>query len=213
MYSDVAVAVDDKLFIRTILLRLKEASMERPLLESLGPKGVYSQLDARFAVWDDAAKRWVFQSGVERTFLPEGVVEKPFQSKISDLDAPPVDLIPRPTNPDEMTLREILAYSRRVGRFGGSPREYEVAAQSKIAYPFANVVICALGIPIALRLRKSSRVVSFCAALVISFAYLWCMEMGRAIGVGGSLPPWAAAWMPNAGFGLAAFILIRRWDL
>lgn len=213
MYSDVAVAVDDKLFIRTILLRLKEGLMERPLLESVGENGVYSQLDARSATWDGAARRWVFQGGVERAFTPEGVVEQPFQSKVSDLDAPPADLIPRPVNPDEMSLREVLSYSHRVGRFGGSPREYEVAAQSKIAYPFANVVICALGIPISLRLRKSSRVASFCMALGVSFAYLWCMEVGRAMGVGGSVPPWAAAWMANAGFGAVAFVLIRRWDL
>ncbi|OGR94465.1 MAG: hypothetical protein A2V88_11800 [Elusimicrobia bacterium RBG_16_66_12] len=213
MYSDVAVAVDDKLFIRTLLLRPKEGLMERPLLESVGENGVYSQLDARSATWDDAARRWVFQGGVERAFTAEGVVEQPFQSKVSDLDAPPADLIPRPVNPDEMSLREVLSYSHRVGRFGGSPREYEVAAQSKIAYPFANVVICALGIPISLRLRKSSRVASFCMALGVSFAYLWCMEVGRAMGVGGSVPPWAAAWMANAGFGAVAFVLIRRWDL
>lgn len=213
MYSDVAVAVDDRLFIRTLLLRPKEGEMDRPLLEYLGPEGVYSQLDARTALWDGAARRWVFQSGVERTFTPLGVVENPFQSKVSDLDAPPGDLIPRPVNPDEMSLRQVLSYSHRVGRFGGSPREYEVAAQSKIAYPFANVVICALGIPIALRLRKSSRVVSFCVALSVSFAYLWCMEVGRAMGVSGSVPAWTAAWLANAGFGALAFTLIRRWDL
>ena len=54
MYSDVAVAVDDKLFIRTILLRLKDGTMERPLLERVGAEGVYSQLDARAAAWDEA---------------------------------------------------------------------------------------------------------------------------------------------------------------
>jgi lipopolysaccharide export LptBFGC system permease protein LptF len=55
--------------------------------------------------------------------------------------------------------------------------------------------------------------VSFCSALVISFAYLWCMEVGRAMGVGGTLPAWAAAWSANALFGTTAFVLIRRWDL
>lgn len=213
MYSDISVAVDDKLFIRSILLNVKKATMERPLLEQLDEEGIHSQLDARTAVWDGAARRWVFQSGVERVFTPQGVVEHPFESMVSELDAPPADLMPRPVNPDEMSLREVRSYSHRVGRFGGSPREYEVAAQSKIAYPFANMVICALGIPISLRLRKSSRVVSFCVALAVSFAYLWCMEVGRAMGVSGSVPAWAAAWLANAGFGLLSAVLIRRWDL
>ena len=212
-YPDVALSGGDDRFIEAGMFVPKEGRMDRPTLERMGARGIESQLDAKSATWDAAAKLWVFHDGVERTFGADGVVEKPFVSKVSDLDAAPLDLIPRPLNPDELTLREARSYVRRVGRFGGSPREYEVAAQAKLAYPFANLVICALGIPIALRLRKSSRVVSFCGALVISFAYLWCMEVGRAMGVSGALPAWAAAWAANALFGATAVALIRRWDL
>ena len=84
---------------------------------------------------------------------------------------------------------------------------------AKLAYPFTNLIICALGIPIALRLRKSSRVVAFCAALALSFFFLWMMEVGRTLGVSGTLPPLAAAWLANVGFGALALYLLRRWDL
>jgi len=213
MYHDVVFGLDDKLFVQASLFVPKDGRLERPILETMGERGVLSQLDAKLADWDPAQRRWVFKNGVERTFGPQGAVEKPFTAAVSELSAPPEELIPRPLNPDEMTLREVRGYARRVGRFGGSPREYEVAAQTKIAYPFANIIICALGIPIALRLRRSSRVISFCAALVISFAYLWFMEIGRAMGVGGTLPPWAAGWAADALFGATAVVLIRRWDL
>jgi len=212
-YENVALVGGDDRFVQTWLFLPKEGRMDRPVFESFGPQGVISQLDAKSASWDAGSGRWIFHDGVERVFSEEGVEEQSFVSRVSELDAPPMDLIPRAVNPDEMSLREVRAYSKRVGRFGGSAREYEVAAQSKIAYPFANVVVCALGIPISLRLRKSSRVVSFCTALAISFAYLWFMEVGRALGVGGSLPPWAAAWMANVGFGGVAAVLIKRWDL
>jgi lipopolysaccharide export LptBFGC system permease protein LptF len=212
-YPNVALSAGEGRFVQASFFIPKDGTMERPILEQLGPQGVVSQLDAEAASWDAAAKRWVFTRGVERVFGDKGVVETPFETKVSELDAAPLELIPRAINPDEMTLREAKAYARRVGRFGGSPREYEVAAWAKLAYPFANLVICALGIPIALRLRKSSRVVSFCGALAISFGYLWCMEVGRAMGVGGTLPAWAAAWAANALFGSTAFVLIRRWDL
>ncbi len=212
-YPNVALDGGDGRFVQTWLFMPLEGRMNRPTFEQLGAEGVVSQLDAKYALWDAAAKRWVFHDGVERSFGPQGVVERAFDSEVSSFDVGPLDLIPRPMNPDEMTLRQVLSYKRRVGRLGGSPREYEVAAWAKVAYPFANLVICALGIPIALRLRKSSRVVSFCGALVLSFAYLWFMEVGRAMGVGGTLPAWAAAWAANAVFGTAAFVLIRRWDL
>lgn len=212
-YNDVVFAVGDSHFVQAKLFLPGDGRLERPILDTLDGADVSAQLDAAWAQWDSAAKRWVFHDGVERTFGPQGVVEKPFAAKVSELDVAPAELIPRPRNPDEMTLREVLAYARRVGRFGGSPREYLVAAQSKLAYPFANVVVCALGIPIALRLRRSSRIVSFCGALGISFAYLWFMEVGRALGVGGTLPPWAAAWAANASFAVLAGALIARWDL
>jgi lipopolysaccharide export system permease protein len=213
MYSDVVFALDDSLFVQTTLFLPKDGRMERPILEMMGPQGVTQQLDANIADWDRAQKRWVFKNGVERTFTAQGTVEKSFATMVSPLSSSPEDLIPRPMNPDEMTLKEVRAYSRRVGRFGGSPREYEVAAQAKMAYPLANVVICALGIPIALRLRRSSRVMSFSAVLGLSFIYLWFIEVGRALGVGGTLPVWAAAWAADAMFGATALVLIRKWDL
>jgi lipopolysaccharide export system permease protein len=214
-YPGLALDGGEGRFIQTWLFIPLEGRMNRPTLEQLGPEGegVVSEIDAKCALWDAAAKRWVFHDGVEREFASNGVVEHPFSVLTSSFDVAPMDLIPRPINPDELTLRQTLSYSRRVGRFGGSPREYQVAAWTKVAYPFANLVICALGIPIALRLRKSSRVISFSGALGISFGYLWFMEIGRAMGVGGTLPPWAAAWSANALFGATAFILIRRWDL
>ncbi|HEX4049025.1 MAG TPA: LptF/LptG family permease, partial [Elusimicrobiota bacterium] len=212
-YNNVALAGGGDRFVEARQFRPKDGVFDRPTYEKLGPQGVVYQLDAMDAKWDAKLKRWVFHKGVERVFGPDGVVQKPFDTLVSDFDSAPLDLIPRELNPDEMTWLQVRSYERRVGRFGGSPLEYEVAAQAKLAYPLANLVICALGIPIALRLRKSSRVASFCGALAISFAYLWFMEVGRAMGVGGTIPAWAAAWSANALFGATALVLIRRWDL
>jgi lipopolysaccharide export system permease protein len=213
-YPDVALAGGDDRFVEALWFKPKEGRMDRPTYEKLGATGVFYQLDSKYALWDPGVKRWVFHEGVERTFAADGAVdEKRFEEKTSDFETSPLELIPRPLDPDQMTLREVRAYAARVGRFGGSPLEYEVAAQAKLAYPLANLVICALGIPIALKLRRSSRVVSFCGALALSFAYLWCTEVGRAMGVGGDVPPWMAAWAANALFGATAFVLIRRWDL
>ncbi|MDP3542741.1 MAG: LptF/LptG family permease [Elusimicrobiota bacterium] len=212
-YQNVALLGGEDQFVQAWLFLPKEGKLERPILETMGARGVTRQLDARNAFWDPARARWVFHDGVERVFGANGVVEKQFESLVSDLDAPPLSLVPRATSPDEMTMREALSYARRVGRFGGSQREYEVAAMSKLAYPFTNLIICALGIPIALRLRKSSRVVSFVSALGLSFIFLWMMEIGRTLGVSGVLPPLAAAWLANAVFGSLALFLLRRWDL
>ncbi len=212
-YQNVALIGGPDQFVEAWHFLPKDGRLERPTLETFGTKGVGSQLDARLALWSPTAGRWIFHDGVERTFGAEGVSEAPFKIRYSDLRTPPLELVPRATNPDELTLREVRAQVGRVGRFGGSARELEVAAQAKLAYPLVSVVLCALGIPIALRLRKSSMVVSFCSALALSFLYLWFIEVGRALGVSGRVPPFVGAWLANVVFGSLSVVLIKRWDL
>ncbi len=212
-YQNVALIGGPDQFVEAWLFLPKDGKLERPTLETFGAKGVAAQLDAKYAIWSPSAGRWLFHDGVERLFAPEGVTEKPFKVYYSDLRTPPLELVPRSMNPDELTLREVRAQAGRAGRFGGSVRELEVAGHAKLAYPFTSLVLCALGIPIALRLRKSSMVVSFCAALGLSFLYLWFIEVGRALGTSGTVPPFAGAWLANVVFGTLAVVLLRRWDL
>jgi lipopolysaccharide export LptBFGC system permease protein LptF len=40
---------------------------------------------------------------------------------------------------------------------------------------------------------------------VVSALFLWFIEVGRMLGNSGSMPPLAAAWLPNGVFGALAF--------
>lgn len=212
-YLDIALIGGPDEFIQAKEFYPKDGRMERPLLERMGPSGIVSQLDAQSALWDAAKGRWVFKNGVERRFSGGKATERPFEEKDSDLSVPPRSLIPRAKNPDEMSLRELRLHAERASHLGESSRALRVAAQGKLSYPLTNLVICALGIPIALRLRRSSKVANFSAALGVSFLYLWVIEIGRALGTAGQVPPFVAAWAPNALFAGLALGLIRRYDL
>lgn len=209
-YEDIALTGGPGQFIQAKMFLPKDGRMERPLLERVGEEGVELQLDARLALWDAAAARWVFQDGVERTFAAGSVKETPFARRESDLTVPPRSLIPRTRNPDEMSLREIREYARSIASLGVSARELRVAQFMKLAYPFTNIVICALGIPIALRMRRAGKGSTFFAALVVSFLFLWVMELGRALGNSGALAPSVAAWAANVVFGGLAVGLLHK---
>lgn len=205
-YSNIALIGAPDEFLQATVFLARQGLMQRPLLEKMGDGGVESQLDAQKALWSAPLKRWVFYNGVERRFHGENVVENVFLKKNSDLDIPPRKLIPRTKNPDEMSLRELRRYSKRMAALGVSPLELETAAYSKIAYPLSNLVICALGIPIALRLRRLPKAAIFFLALAISFLYLWVMEVSKALGSSGFVAPMAAAWIPNLVFGVLAIV-------
>lgn len=206
-YFDITLIGGPDEFIQAKTFIVKEGKLERPILEKVGPDGIEDQLDAKAALWDQALGRWVFLDGVER----RGGKEEPFARRVSDMAVPPRNLIPRTRPPDEMSLREMKRYAERVKVLGLPARELSVATYVKVAYPFTNLIICALGIPVALRLRKLSKVINFCAAFSLSFAFLWFMEIGRMLGNAGAVPPPVAAWMANVLFAGLAFHLIRRY--
>jgi lipopolysaccharide export system permease protein len=211
-YYDVALIGRQGQFISAHLFLPKEGKLERPVYERVGEKGVEAQFDAKLALWDGLAGRWVFYDGVERDFSVLPPRQTPFAKRDSDLDVPPKAMVPRARKADEMSFFEIRRFLSEFHP-GVSRREYLAAAQAKLAYPFTNVILCALGIPIALRLRHAAKALIFCSALGLSFAYLWCIEVARALGAGGALPPFVAAWAANVVFGVLAAGLIKRYDV
>lgn len=213
-YEDVVLMAGSDQFVTARLFRVREGLLERPVLDEYGKGGLIRQLDARSARWEEGSRRWTFEDGVERFFDgDEGIRESPFKRLDSGLREPPRALIPRKKNPDEMSLFEMRLYLRQARRLGASLREARAALHSKIAYPFANLVLCLLGIPLALRLRRASRALSFGLVLGVSFLYLFVMETGRALGMSGWMPAALAAWAPNLAFGAAAAWLYRRTEV
>mgnify|MGYP003399065438 CR=1 FL=1 len=53
-------------------------------------------------------------------------------------------------------------------------------------------------------------VVGVAATIFICFIYFAFKEVSQAFGTGGYLPPWLAAWLPNALFALVDLWLIHR---
>ena len=214
LYYDIAIVAGPDRFLSAREFKPSEGRLTRPMLDAFDAGRVVYQIDAKSARWDATAARWIFFDGVQRHF-GEGRKkgeETAFHEKLSDFDIPPRQLIPRTTNPDEMSLKELLRYSAQMKRLGVPVTPLVAAAHAKVAYPFVNLILCALGIPIAMRLRRGPKVVSFCVALAVSFFYLWVIELGKALGTSGRLPPLAAAWSANLAFAGLAVWLLKIWE-
>jgi len=214
-YENVMLVAGPGLFLTAGTFLVKDGRIVWPVLDYYQDGRISKQIVAKEANWDGGAGRWVFVEAVERDFKvgETAAEEKRFDRLVSDMQNPPRTLVPRSKNPDEMSLAETLKYLRQVRTFGGSSREAWTAFYAKIAYPFSNLILCALGVPIALKLRRSSKALSFGAALALSFLYLWVMEMGRALGVAGRLPEPVGAWMANILFGGVAYWAQRHVEI
>ncbi|MFH1725098.1 MAG: LptF/LptG family permease [Elusimicrobiota bacterium] len=211
-YFDAILVPSSDRFVSTKLFVVKAGTLERPVMDDYGRRMLVRQVDAETARWDPVKALWVFEKGVVREFDETGALSsvRPFRTLDSDLRTPPRKMVPLQKNPDEMSILETAAEIRRLEELGRSSRRMRTALHQKTAYPFTNLILCAMGIPIALRLRWARRTVAFTAALVLSFLYLWFMEIGWMLGKAGRMPPVAAAWLPNLGFGALAAWLYKK---
>lgn len=211
-YQERVLAVDGGRMVSFDEFVVKEGRFDRPVLDYYGGRRLQRQIDALRGRWDAARGLWVFEDGVDRRFAPDGTVlaESRFTRLESDLTTPPKRLRPSEKDPDEMSALESVAYLRGLREAGRPTQRARTGLHAKLAYPFTNLILCALGIPIALRLRRASRAWAFAAALGVSFVYLTVIELGGLMGKAGRVPAPLAAWSANLLFAAAAAALYRR---
>jgi len=80
----------------------------------------------------------------------------------------------------------------------------------RLAWPFTCLVVVLIAIPFGGGSGRRNAYVGVASSIVICFAYFILMRVGLALGTGGRLAPWLAAWLPNLLFGGGAGVLIAR---
>jgi len=212
-YTRIALAAGPDQFLQASEFHLKDGRMEGVIFDLTGPAGLERQLAAAKALWDPLAGRWTFYDGVERSFERAGMREQAFDRMGSSLALPPGELVARTSDPGEMSPAEVRRYVERAGGIEFAPIAFRIGLHAKKAHPFANFVLCALGIPVALRLRRRSLVLNLCAALAIFALYMWLLQAGKIMGAGGAVSPILAAWLANVVFGTLALGLMWRYEI
>jgi lipopolysaccharide export system permease protein len=80
----------------------------------------------------------------------------------------------------------------------------------RLAAPWTCLVVVLIAIPFGAPSGRRNVFVGVAGSIFICFAYFVLMQIGLALGSGGWLPAWLAAWLPNLFFSLLAVFLINR---
>jgi lipopolysaccharide export system permease protein len=120
---------------------------------------------------------------------------------LADWPAPPPGLSRADQSSEEMSFLELWQAIRRLSAEGFGPVRQRVDLAMKFAFALLPLVMVITGLPLGLWREKGGGVaLGISLGLAGSFAYLIAMELARHLGYAGLLPPWAAAWLPNAFF-------------
>ena len=80
----------------------------------------------------------------------------------------------------------------------------------RLAAPWTCLVVVLMALPFGAMSGRRNIFVGVASSIVICFAYFTFMQFGLALGTGGYIPAWLAAWFPNLTFGAIGLWLTAR---
>lgn len=111
-----------------------------------------------------------------------------------------------------LTIMELRNYIRRLsGTSGMLLKNLLVEVHSRFAYPFANVIAVLIGAAFCLKAKRSSRMLGIGMGVLIGLLFYGVFAISTALGSGGILPPFVAAWLANIIFGWLGIYIINRY--
>ncbi|MEX2116015.1 MAG: LptF/LptG family permease [Bacteroidota bacterium] len=177
------------------------------------------RLDAQQMLWQsfDAEKRdtvepgWVLINGTHRVFQTNGhTLEQFSRFPVGRLSLGPDDIEKKQRKPDEMDFGELREFIESQRRAGQDVSRWLVDYHSKIAFPFASLIVVLFGVPFSSNKRRSGVAVEFGISIAATFVYLSFMKTSQVFGYNGDLDPFLTAWLANILFLTAGLINLAR---
>ena len=135
--------------------------------------GIARRFDASQMTYVDTLGTWQVADVAVRTFGPEGEQYAYFAELDTVLSVLPRDLAQSERDAERLTLPEARAYVTSLERAGVTERGRPlVAYHTKIAYPFANLILVLLAVPMAAKRRRGGQAVQLALGLGVAFLYL-----------------------------------------
>lgn len=191
-----------------------QGHMTRPVVNIFTKGKAAVQIDAEAAEWNKSIRRWVFRNGIRREMSDGGTLsESPFENYVSGIDIAPRDIVIEKVWPEDLSVRDILRRVKSLRKTGTPDHRERTYLQVKFAAPFASFIICLLGIPFGVIVKKGGNLVHFATAMCITFVFWWALSMCQSAGEAGMVPPWVAAWAPIGLFGGLALFGMKKAGL
>jgi lipopolysaccharide export system permease protein len=178
-----------------------------------GPEYPTTIVTARGGAWRDGTRHWMLRDG-QMHIVPTDSTSLAVQfDSLADnhfVEAPR-ELMAAPKTSQEMRYSELSRFITALERSGSSEvNRFKVEKALRIAIPVTCLIIAIFGAPLATSTQRGGTAYGIGISLATTVIFLMLIQLTKAIGGGGILPPNVAAWMPNAVFGVAGTILLSR---
>jgi lipopolysaccharide export system permease protein len=159
-----------------------------------------------------ADKGWTFHRG-SMHIVPDSVrsVNISFDSLYDrHFHEPPRELLAAPKSPQDMGYRDLTRFILALQRSGGDTNELRVERALKRAVPVTCFIIALFGAPLATSTQRGGAAYGIGVSLATTVVFLVLIQLTKAIGGKGLVPPDLAAWIPNIAFGIIGLVMLAR---
>lgn len=189
----------------------------------LGP-GARRLISAEAGVWTNGAwtfygvRDFLFRSGTDDNYLdqpyPEltltGFTETPEIIR-SELRVGAQLNRTRTMRRPQLGSREIVNYRRLHPQIPARDQALlGTQLHARFAAPWTSMVVVVIAIPFGAPSGRRNVFYGVAGSLALAFSYFVLQRLGFALGQGGQVPPWLAAWLPNLAFTVVGGILTHR---
>jgi lipopolysaccharide export system permease protein len=171
-----------------------------------------SKMTAQSGVW--TSEGWKFNKVIMWRIDNSGrILGDPefFSEKIIPLKEKPSDFASREWRSEYMTYRQLRGYIKNFRGAGTRiVRSLLVDLHYKISFALISLIIIAIGAPFALITTRGGVLIGIGMSIVIGLMYYAFIAVALALGKGGMLPPFVAAWIGNAVFAVIGVYLVNK---
>lgn len=197
----------------------KEFDIEKKILDDTiihtqdESKGIISKTSIKTMRWQD--NKWIGEDVVIYSIDKNGeFVSTPeiYEEKEIALKETPIDFINNQWQPQYMSYSQLKKYLNVF--LAGSKlakRRFTVDLYYKFSFPFACLVMILVAAPFTLVTKRGGALIGMAKGILIALTYIPLVAIGLALGKGGILPPFLAAWFANIILGgIGLFLTLKN---
>lgn len=179
-------------------------------IEKFKGNDLESKLISKRVRWDSTIGKWnVFDYYIRDIYKDKEVITT---GKKTDtfINITPEDFQRRETEKSTMDYAELNSFIDDIKLRGETNLNlYLLEKYQRTAFPFSTFILTLIGVSLASRKSKGGTGIKMGLGFLLSFMYIFFMQLAAQFSIKGGLSPLFAAWIPNVLFAVIAFFLYR----
>jgi lipopolysaccharide export system permease protein len=195
--------------LRTDSGTMRQIQIER---KGNGPQYPTYLLAANTAEYNPRFKKWILRNGAMDIVPDTGVnFALTFTAAVDKgLTERPADMMAKQRLPQELRYDELTRAIVALERSGTDANLLRVERALKIAIPVTCIIIALFGAPLATSTQRGGSAFGVAISLATTMIFLLLIQLTKAVGAKGVIPPDIAAWIPSMVFALFGLVLLAR---